>query len=247
MSDSGGVEASVVTRSWVADFTEQSSMFREAVGTAELAAPVPSCPGWTFAHLVLHVGRFLQSASAYLISGSTVPLRPLEPPATDDPLAFLDEQLATAAKVLPAVPENRPVWTFSPAAPDLAWVWLRRIAHELTLRRWDAQAALLTLVPIDRSQAVDGVDEVLGTILAARTAGDVPSRVSGTALVTCDDGPEAWTVAFTPGEVPTITRGTADADAHLFGSASALFFQLWGRLELTGEGDPTVLGALKAG
>lgn len=233
-------------KSWVTVFTEQATMFREAVGSAELAAPVPSCPGWTFAHLTLHVGRFLQSATTYLTSGSTVPLRPLDPPSTDDPLAFLDEQLANAGRVLLVVPDNRPVWTFSPAAPDLAWVWSRRIAHELTLRRWDAQAALLTLVPTDRDQAVDGVDEVLGTILAARTTGDVPSHTSGSALVSCDDGPEAWTVTFTPGEVPAVIRSAAAADARLSGSASTLFFQLWGRLELTGEGDPAVLGALKA-
>ncbi|MBA8931837.1 uncharacterized protein (TIGR03083 family) [Kutzneria viridogrisea] len=227
-------------------FTEQSRMFRQAVGTAELTAPVPACPGWTFTHLVLHVGRFLQSATAYLTSGSTVPLRPLEVPSTTDPLAYLDAQLDNAARVLPAVPGNRPVWTFSPAAPDLAWVWLRRIAHEVTLRRWDAQAALVALVPTDRDQAADGVDEVLGTILAARTTGDVPSRTSGTALVACTDGPETWLVRFTPGEVPTVTRDPAPADARLTGSASSLFYQLWGRLELTGEGEGTVLAALTA-
>jgi Mycothiol maleylpyruvate isomerase N-terminal domain/MDMPI C-terminal domain len=233
-------------KSWVDVFTEQSAMFREAVDTAELTAQVPSCPGWTFTHLTLHVGRFLQSATAYLTSGSTVPLRPMEPPSTVDPLAYLDEQLANAARVLPTVPHNRPVWTFSPAAPDLAWVWLRRIAHELTLRRWDAQAALVALVPTDRDEAADGVDEVLGTILAARTTGDVPSRTTGTALVRCDDGPEVWLVRFTPGEVPTVTKDDAAADARLTGSASSLFYQLWGRLELTGEGEREVLEALRA-
>ncbi|QUQ62328.1 maleylpyruvate isomerase N-terminal domain-containing protein [Kutzneria sp. CA-103260] len=208
---------------------------------------MPSCPGWTFAQLVLHVGRFLQSTTAYLTSGSTVPLPPLAPPAEVEPLTYLDEQLAVAAEILPTVPRNRPVWTFSPAAPDLAWVWLRRIAHELTLRRWDAQTALVALVPTDRDQAVDGVDEVLGTILAARTTGDVPSRARGTALVSCGDGPETWLVRFTPGEVPAVSREAAAADARLTASASSLFYQLWGRLELAGEGDPAVLGALRAG
>ncbi len=232
---------------WVTVFTEQSRMFREAVGDAELTAPVPSCPGWTFTELVRHVGRFLESTTAYLTSGSTVPLPPLPPPSEAEPLAYLDEQLAAAAAILPTVPSNRPVWTFSPAAPDLAWVWLRRIAHELTLRRWDAQAALVRLVPTDREQAVDGVDEVLGTILAARTTGDVPTRTSGTALVTCSDGPETWLVRFTPGEVPAVERQSGPADAHLTATASSLFYQLWGRLELVGSGDPAVLGALKAG
>ncbi|MFI9385886.1 maleylpyruvate isomerase N-terminal domain-containing protein [Kutzneria sp. NPDC052558] len=232
---------------WVTVFTEQSRMFRDAVGGAEPTAPVPSCPGWTFTQLVLHVGRFLESATAYLASGSTVQLPPLAPPPPVEPLAYLDEQLAAAAELLPAVPANRPVWTFSPAAPDLAWVWLRRIAHELTLRRWDAQAALVALVPTDREQAVDGVDEALGTILAARATGDVPSHTAGTALVSCGDGPETWLVRFTPGEVPAVDRHAGPADARLTANASSLFYQLWGRLELKGEGDPAVLGALRAG
>ncbi|EWM15245.1 maleylpyruvate isomerase N-terminal domain-containing protein [Kutzneria sp. 744] len=232
---------------WVTVFTEQSRMFREAVGRAEPTAPVPSCPGWTFTQLVLHVSRFLESTIAYLTSGSTVPLPPLPPPSEPDPLAYLDEQLAAAGEILPTVPRNRPVWTFSPAAPDLAWVWLRRVAHELTLRRWDAQAALVALVPTDRDQAVDGVEEALGTILAARTTGDVPSHTVGTALVSCSDGPEAWLVRFTPGEVPAVERHSGPADARLTATASSLFYQLWGRLELTGQGDPAVLGALRTG
>jgi hypothetical protein len=42
-------------------------------------------------------------------------------------------------------------------------------------------------------------------------------------------------------------RQSGPADAHLTATASALFYQLWGRLELAGSGDPAVLGALKAG
>ncbi|XVV03590.1 maleylpyruvate isomerase N-terminal domain-containing protein [Actinosynnema sp. CA-248983] len=159
---------------WTEKFTEQAAMFREAVGKADPEAKVPSCPGWTFTELTLHVGRFLQTSLEYLRSGSTVRLN--LPPAPQDvvPLEYLDAQLALAAEVLPAVPGNRPAWTFSPASPDLAWVWHRRIAHELDLRRWDAQAALRELVSGDTDFAVDGIEESLGTLLAAKYATDVP-------------------------------------------------------------------------
>ena len=232
---------------WLEVFAEQAEMFREAVGRADPGAAVPSCPGWTFTDLTVHVGRFLAQVNRYLTSGSVVQLRPrpAEPPA--DPLAYLDEELAAAREVLPATPANRPVWTFSPAAPDLAWVWQRRAAHELNLRRWDAQAALRTLEPTDRDQAADAIDELLGTLLAARQLTDSPPAVTGSAVVSCTDGPQRWFVRLTLGEAPSVRLAARDetADAHLNGRTTNLLYQLWRRMQLTGSGDESVLRALR--
>lgn len=232
---------------WIEVYAEQAAMFREAVGRADLGADVPSCPGWTFTELTVHVGRFLAQVTRYLTSGSVVQLRPrpADPPA--DPLAFLDEELAAAAEVLAATPGNRPVWTFSPAAPDLAWVWHRRAAHELNLRRWDAQAALRTLVPTDREQAADAIDELLGTLLAARLLLDSPPTTAGSAIVSCADGPQRWFVRLVPAEVPEVRLAARDerADAQLDGRTANLLYQLWNRMQLTGTGKAGVLRALR--
>ncbi len=235
------------TARWLEVFTAQAAMFREAVGRADPAADVPSCPGWTFTELTVHVGRFLEQVRRYLAGGSPVRLRP--PPAglPADPLGHLDEQLVAATEVLAAIPGNRPVWTFSPAAPDLARVWHRRAAHELNLRRWDAQAALRTLVPTDREQAADAVDELLGTLLAARLLTDSPPTAAGTAVVSGTDGPREWFVRLAPGEVPLVrpaVRGEPAA-AHLTGRTENLLYQLWNRMQLTGSGDTAVLHALR--
>jgi hypothetical protein len=235
------------SRRWIEVFTEQAAMFRSAVGQASPAAAVPSCPGWSFAGLTVHAGHFLGTVTRYLASGSTVELQSEVSQGDVDPLAYLDKQLALATPVLTDTPANRPVWTFSPAAPDLAWVWQRRAAHELNLRRWDAQAALRTLVPTDREQAVDAVDELLGTLLAARLRFDSPPAGAGTAVVSCTDGPESWLVTLVPGEVPSV-RLAADgeqADAHLRAKAANLLYQLRGRMQLTGDGDHAVLRALR--
>ncbi|WP_199440392.1 maleylpyruvate isomerase N-terminal domain-containing protein [Umezawaea beigongshangensis] len=232
---------------WTGVFAEQSAMFREAVGTADPAAPVPNCPGWTFTELTLHVARFLETSLEHLRTGSPVQLVPPPAPVGVVPLSYLDAQLAAAAEVLPAVAGNRPVWTFSPAAPDLAKVWHRRIAHELTLRRFDAQAALRTLVPTDADQAVDGIDEALGTLLAARWTTDSPPDVTGTAVVRCTDVPESWFVALAPGSVPEIRAAAPGEQADLVvrGQAQILFYGLWGRVELPAEGDAAVRRALR--
>jgi hypothetical protein len=228
-------------------FAQQAGLFRTAVATADLAADVPSCPGWTFADLSVHVARFLHTATRYLTSGSIIELRPVPVRRDVDPLVYLDEQLAAATQVLNNTSGNRPVWTFSPSAPDLAWVWHRRVAHELNLRRWDAQAALRTLTPTDREQAADAIDELLGTLLAARLRGDSPPQVSGTALVSCTDGPQAWRVRLVPGEVPEVRSADKNekADARLSNRTANVLYQLRGRMQLTGEGDPTLLKALR--
>lgn len=229
-------------------FAEQAGLFRTAVATAEPGADVPSCPGWTFTDLALHVARFLHTATRYLTSGSIVELRPL-PPRQDgrDPLVYLDEQLAAATQVLRNTSGNRPVWTFSPAAPDLAWVWHRRVAHELNLRRWDAQAALRTLTPTDREQAADAIDELLGTLLAARLRSDSPPTTQGTAIVSCTDGPQSWHVRLASGVVPEVRSAARDeqADARLSNRTANVLYQLWSRMQLTGSGDSGVLRALR--
>ncbi|CCH35448.1 maleylpyruvate isomerase N-terminal domain-containing protein [Actinosynnema sp. NPDC047251] len=235
------------TPQWTEKFTEQAAMFRAAVGGADPAARVPSCPGWTFTELVLHVGRFLQTSLEYLRSGSTVQLRLPPPPAGVTPLEYLDAQLALAAEVLPAVPGNRPAWTFSPATPDLAWVWHRRIAHELDLRRWDAQAALRQLVVGDTDFAVDGIEESLGSLVAAKYAADVPPTAKGTALVELTDVPEAWVVTLAPGLAPELRAAWPgeETDLRITGEAQIVHYGLWGRLPLQTTGDQNVLNVLK--
>jgi hypothetical protein len=246
---------------WLDVVAEQAAMFRVAVHRADLAAPVPSCPGWTFAELTVHVARFLAQVDRYLSTASRVELRPPAPAPVADPLALLDEELTGATATLAATPGNRPVWTFSPAAPDLAWVWHRRTAHELNLRRWDAQAALRTLAPTDPAQAADAVDELLGTLLAARvmaggpgpsgtavvSAADVSAADVSAADVSAADGPHRWFVRLTPGEVPLVRPAEADepADAQLTARVDNLVYQLRNRMRLTGTGEAAVLRALR--
>jgi hypothetical protein len=234
-------------RQWTEVFAEQSAMFRAAVGRGDLGARVPSCPGWTFTELTVHVGRFLEQVTHYLSTGSLVQLRPPPPEPVTDPVAYLDARLAKAADALAGTPANRPVWTFSPSAPDLAWVWHRRAAHELNLRRWDAQATLRTLVPTDRDQAADALDELLGTLLAARLLTGSPQRWQGTAVVSTADGPHGWFVRLLPKQAPEVRPAVEGepADARLTGRTENLLYQLWNRMRLTGTGDVTVLRALR--
>ncbi|MCP2166130.1 hypothetical protein [Goodfellowiella coeruleoviolacea] len=232
---------------WIEVFTRQAALFREAVDQADLETGVPSCPGWTFAELVVDVAAFLELAGDYLRTGSLLQLPPPARVAGADPVAYLDAQLAATGAALAATPADSPVWTPSPASPDQAWVWHRRLAHRMNLRRWDAQAALRTLVPTDTDQAVDGIDEVLGTLLAIKYATDVAPEAGGTAVVRCTDAPAAWHVRFVPGvaaEVRAAEPGEP-ADAEVTGPATSVYYGLWRRDELPATGQDKVRWALR--
>ncbi|PWK90396.1 MDMPI-like protein [Lentzea atacamensis] len=244
------VQTGWTAQRWTAVFAEQADMFRKAVGDADLTTAVSTRVGWTLQDLVVHVARFLETATGYLRTGSRVQMGPPPVPGSLSPLEYLDLQLTAANEIMPAVPGNRPVWTFSPAAPDLAWVWHRRIAHEMTLRRFDVQATLRQLVPTSPDLAADGIDEVLTTIVAAKLDSDVPNTASGVAVVRPADVPESWHVAFSPGEVPEVRAAAPgeEGDASVSGEAELLYYWLWNRMTInTASGDPQLLQVLQVG
>ncbi|SFR18508.1 Mycothiol maleylpyruvate isomerase N-terminal domain-containing protein [Lentzea waywayandensis] len=244
------VQTGWTAQRWTAVFIEQAELFRKAVAEADPAAEVPTRPGWTVQDLVIHVGRFLETSTEYLRTGSRNPIKPTPPRSGLAPLEYLDLQLVGASEILAAVPGNRPVWTFSPAAPDLAWVWHRRIAHETVLRRFDAQTVVRQVTATDADLCVDGIDEVLTTIVAAKLDGDSPHEVTGTAVVRSTDVPESWLISLTAGEVPE-TRAAApgeEGDAQVTGEAELVYFWLWNRMNLKEmAGDQRVLDVLRVG
>ncbi|HEX7302184.1 maleylpyruvate isomerase N-terminal domain-containing protein [Lentzea sp.] len=244
------VQTGWTAQRWTAVFVEQAEMFRKAVAEADPTAEVPTRPGWTVQDLVVHLARFLETSTEYLRTGSRTQLEPPPPPAGLSPLEYLDLQLTAAAEILAAVPGNRPVWTFSPAAPDLAWVWHRRIAHETVLRRFDAQTVVRQVAGTDPGLCVDGVDEVLTTIVAAKTEGDVPNIAPGTAVVRTTDVPESWLISLTPDEAPEIRAAAPgeEGDAQVTGEAELVYFWLWNRMNLKEmTGDRRVLDVLQVG
>jgi len=244
------VQTGWTAQRWTAVFIEQAEMFRKAVADVDPTAEVSTRPGWTVQDLVVHLARFLETSTAYLRTGSRNPMRPPALPTGLSPLEYLDLQLVEAGEVLAAVPGNRPVWTFSPAAPDLAWVWHRRIAHETVLRRFDAQTVVRQVVATDTDLCVDGIDEVLTTIVAAKLDGDAPSTVSGTAVVRPTDVPESWSISLAAGEVPEIRAAAPgeEGDARVTGEAELVYFWLWNRMNLKEmTGDRRVLDVLQVG
>jgi hypothetical protein len=103
---------------------------------------------------------------------------------------------------------------FTDAEPHLDDFWPRRMAHDTTVRRFDAElAAYAKAGGFDAALAADGVGEVVESMLQLR-AGDEPlAPARGDVLVECTDTGDVWLVAgagaghLRPGQAPAAADG----------------------------------------
>ena len=196
---------------------------------AGLDAPVPTCPEWTVAELVGHLGEVHRWATA-VVAGAleTLELPPDAYAATLPPadvatlLDWVRDGAAGLQIALSAAPDDLRTMTFLKDAPAPLVFWARRQTHETTIHAVDALSARLGRLPtaaeasVDIAVALDGIDELLTGFITRRSSLlrlDPP--VTGTSDA---DAPDAEGVDGTPR--PDVARASAsvlvaptDADA----------------------------------
>lgn len=239
------------TGDWAGIVEREGAALADAAG-ADLAARVPAAPDWDAAELLRHVG--LMQSRARLVLETGVMERPTvengmlaEPPRTGV-VEWFSAGLAGLVAAIGAVTDpDRPVYAFSPAHARVGF-WPRRMGHETTVHRVDAeQAAGRPVGGIDPVVAADGVDEMLTVFVplvgAARSPGD-----GSTVHLHATDADCEWLVRFEPGAV-AVEPGHAKGDAAVRGGAADLYLWLWGRVpsgELEVLGDGGAAAALRA-
>lgn len=228
----------------------EGATLADAAG-ADLAAPVPATPGWDTTELLRHVATVHSRACVVLRTGTMErPTREngmLPEPPDGDALDWFRDTLATLVAELRAVDDpQRPVYSFSPSHRR-AGFWPRRMAHETTVHRVDAEQAVgRPLGPIDPAVAVDGIDEVFSVYVPAAAGARSPGD-GRTVHLHATDAEGEWLIRFDPGDV-AIETGHAKGDAAVRGPAGELLLWLWGRLPLDGLevfGDPAAARALR--
>lgn len=209
---------------WVAALRREGAAFAEAASAADPDDDVPTCPGWTVRRLVSHLARVHRSATTGLLDGTVEPpALAARPPDDARLLAWYGDGLDKLLQVL------------TDAGPHLADFWPRRMAHETTVHRFDAElAAHARGGGFDPELAADGVGEVVEHMLGLR-AGDEPlASARGDVLVECTDTGDRWLVRLEPGLVTAERRDARPRrfDARISGPAADLYLVLWGRLPL---------------
>jgi uncharacterized protein (TIGR03083 family) len=192
-------------------------------------AHVASCPDWTIADLLSHIGRIQHWVVGVVEMRPERPSfnwRQTDPPPERDRFDWFDEGDERLAATLGALAPDTPVWTW--ASARTAGFWSRRQAHEVAVHRWDAQTALGAPEPIDRELAVDGIQEVFDILPDRPGVGPITGN-GETIHLHCTDGEGEWLVRFAPDGV-VVTNEHAKGDVAARGTASDLLLLVWGRI-----------------
>jgi uncharacterized protein (TIGR03083 family) len=235
---------------WAGIVEREGAALGEAAA-ADLSASIPTAPGWDASELLRHVG-VVQSRAKVVLESATMERPTVEngmlaaPPAE----GLVDWYLAGLADLVAAIraldDPDRPAYSFSPGHRHLGF-WPRRMGHETTIHRVDAEAGAGRPVgAIDPAVAVDGVDEILSVFLPALGAGRSPGDGRTVHLHSTDADGE-WLIRFTDGDL-TVDVGHAKGDAAVRGPAADLLLWLWGRHPLDALeifGDATAAEALR--
>lgn len=223
---------------WVAALRREGADFAAAASAADLDDDVPTCPGWTVRRLVSHLSRVHRSALNGVVDGTVEPPALAARPPEDGKLfSWYADGLARLLDVL------------ADAEPHLPDFWPRRLAHETTIHRFDAELAAHSKAGgFDPELAADGVGEVVESMLPLRAADEPLASVRGDVLVECTDTGDRWLVQLEPGRVRAerlsgLQRRPRRADARIAGPAADLYLVLWGRLAL----DPAEPGRTRRG
>ncbi len=208
--------------------TTESSAFINAL--VDLDAPVPQCGDWTIFDLGVHVGSVWQVATANVVGGGaqSPPADPWNERERDGLFPWLQDTRARILEALAAADPDAPAWSFA-ADQQTGAFWLRRMAHETVVHRWDAESAHGETSPIDPMVASDGIDEY--TMVGLRWSMRRPNRIypSASFHLHCTDVEGEWTLVGDDGPNLTVTREHAKGDAAARGTAEALLLWIWGR------------------
>lgn len=227
---------------------------RLRLAAIDLEAPVPSCPEWSVDQLLRHV------ASVYLhkVAAMQTGLRPqnwVPEYSTEPALELLDRAYLELTAEFERREPQAPTWTWFPSNQTVGF-WIRRMAHETAIHRYDAELAAGLTTPVVNDLAADGVDEALTVILT--DGGDVRAITEVAHLLKSPDSPEidlptievrngarAFFVRPTPKGV--FVDETGQAATTIEGVPSDLLLWLWSRADadnLKVTGDPSGVAVL---
>ena len=225
----------MLDHAWFCERTEKeiSALANVIADAPDLAADVSTCPGWTLADLARHIGSLHRWAAGIVESAAAA--RPPVPDVTS-PWESADgwAQWLTAGgtpllSVLRSAGPLTPVWSWGPGRTS-GW-WARRMLHETTVHRVDAELALGVTEPeVDPVVAADGIDEFLFNLPSARRPyahlASLPTGASLHLHATDTDG--EWVVRFTDSGIAW-ERGHQKATAAVRGPVTSLLLFTYGR------------------
>lgn len=196
---------------------------------------VPTCPEWTLSDLAGHVASAFRWVEDMVRNKATefTPI-PERPEGWEDVSAWFEDGLAALLATLEMADPGEPVWNWMVMAPGPGSFWYRRMAHEASIHRWDAENTVYTPDAIDRPFALDGIDEYLTIASKWLELGPRPELAGSLGLQTTD-AELATTVVLAPDSLER-RQGLDGADCVVRAGASDLLLWLVRRRALLDDG-----------
>lgn len=219
------------TSAYMEAVVEQTGTFADWVDGKDAAAPVPTCPEWTLADLVDHVGGTQRMVAMLVGERMAEPSRAYAGyvPAPSDPgqwRAWLTGTAAEAKRAFASVTDDTPVWDPSGGAAGVPF-WSRRLFGEVCVHRADAAAALGTPYELAPELAVAALEDWLDTMTSRGYWENKPDfaaamRGNGQSLhLHATDAPGEWLARREPDRV-VLEHTHTKADVAVRGPAAEL-------------------------
>lgn len=203
---------------WIPLLREATGRFADVLADGDLAAPVPTCAGWTLHDLADHLGGVHQWATHAVVVGDPKGEPTPAPTEREALVRWYRESARTLVDVLVSTPADATAWTFG--TDPVAGFWRRRQVHETVVHLFDALLSQRREDEWDASPelAWDGVDEVASVFYPRQVRLERIAPLAGSLRLVPDD------VAATP-----VTIGSGEPVAELTGPSPYLLLALWKR------------------
>jgi uncharacterized protein (TIGR03083 family) len=243
--------ATVRDMDYLAHLRSDSERFAHELAACDPTARVPSCPDWTAADLLWHLGEVQLFWGTIVAERLDDPAaadaaKPARPDGYDDLLDFYRRAGATLAEALDATPPDTAVWTWFEADQTAGFV-RRRQAHEALIHRIDAELTTDHISDVDPALATDGVAEVLDWMYSGVPSWGTHTRTGPIGRVATTDTDGDWLVQLGTFSGTSPNTGTVYTDEatitlvddgepmfSVSGRARDLDAWLWNRPTLTG-------------
>jgi uncharacterized protein (TIGR03083 family) len=210
----------------------QARGLADLLAGADLAAPVPTCPGWTVHDVADHVGTLYRWSAAHVATGAPARVSPatlaLGSRNEHDP-AWFAEGIAPMLATFRGCDPDRRAWGWG--AERRARFWPRRMLHETVVHRADAAFAIGREPAVEPAIAADGIDELLVNLPHAAYFAPALDELRGDderITLRATDTPVTWSIRL-------LAQGYAwdwsdgDADVTVTAAAADLLLLLYNR------------------